>query len=166
MTGASAKRYAYIAMKGIPVSSSCFQHSNYPLGIVPTQILRHTQAMNYTLVASDRSPFGRVCRIFMLANRIEFKFESLNFVDDEKAAAVLAKETPINKVPYLIAGKDKVFYPNDRGHWNYPAMSLYACLEWGERRAQMLSIEDHPDLADFLRKFTQAPGVQATGFTT
>jgi glutathione S-transferase len=181
--------------------------------------------------------------MFMLANGLEFKFEALNFVDDEKAAATLAKETPINKVPYLVAGKDKIFDsrvivnyltqkhdlpplilqeenlvsaiysvmdsavslfllkrdgldingrgnflrrnrdripsnlefitpwaktldPSDRKHWNYPAMSLYACLEWGERRAQMIRIQDHPVLLEFQRKFAQAPGVQATGFTT
>jgi glutathione S-transferase len=199
--------------------------------------------MNYTLVSSDRSPFGRICRMFMLANDIKFKFEALNFVDDEKAATALAKETPINKVPYLIDGKEKIFDsrvitnyliqqhdlppltveeenivsavysvmdsivslfllkrdgidvngpgnffrrnreripsnldfvtpwakqldPNGRRTWDYPAMSLYACLEWGERRAQMINMKEHPALADFLRKFAQAPGVQATGFQT
>ena len=66
--------------------------------------------MTYTLITSDRSPFGRICRVFMLAHKINFELRLLNFVDSPKDALSLAKETPINKVPILtIDGKQKVF---------------------------------------------------------
>ncbi|MBX3021795.1 MAG: glutathione S-transferase family protein [Bdellovibrionales bacterium] len=65
--------------------------------------------MSYTLIGSLRSPFVRTCRLLMLQHGLDFHFRVLNFVDDEKDAAALAKETPINKVPVLVDGEQKVF---------------------------------------------------------
>lgn len=65
--------------------------------------------MSYTLISSDRSPFGRICRMYLIKHGIPFEYRPLNFVDDAKAAAELAKETPINKVPLLIDSGNKVF---------------------------------------------------------
>ena len=63
--------------------------------------------MKYQLIGSARSPFARICRMLMLQNGIDFEFRVLNFVDDRAAAAELAKETPINKVPVLIIGGEQ-----------------------------------------------------------
>ena len=70
---------------------------------------RVKQAMAYTLIASERSPFARIVRMLMARHGIPFEFRILNFVDDAVAAAELAKETPINKVPILIDGSQKIF---------------------------------------------------------
>lgn len=70
---------------------------------------RRGMNMAYTLITSERSPFGRVCRMFMIQNRIPFELRILNFVDDVKAAAELAAESPVNKVPILIDNGEKVF---------------------------------------------------------
>lgn len=56
----------------------------------------------YTLITSERSPFGRICRLLMTAHGIDFRLRILNFVDDREDAKQLAKETPINKVPILV----------------------------------------------------------------
>lgn len=61
------------------------------------------------LIGSPRSPFARVCRIFMLQNRIPFEFIALNFVEDTAAAKELAAHTPINKVPLLLDEDRKIF---------------------------------------------------------
>lgn len=63
----------------------------------------------YTLIGSPRSPFARICRILMIQNKIPFDFKALDFVNDEKDAAALAKETPINKVPLLVEGSRRIF---------------------------------------------------------
>lgn len=64
----------------------------------------------YTIISSERSPFGRICRLFMTANGIDFNFRVLNFVDDRNHAEMLAKETPINKVPVLVVNDaEKIF---------------------------------------------------------
>lgn len=66
--------------------------------------------MNYTLISSERSPFGRICRMFMHHHKLPFDFRVLNFVDNKEDAAALAKESPINKVPILILeGSQKIF---------------------------------------------------------
>lgn len=65
--------------------------------------------MAYTLIASERSPFARIVRMLMVRHEIPFDFRILNFVDDAAAAAELAKETPINKVPILIDGAQTIF---------------------------------------------------------
>jgi glutathione S-transferase len=65
--------------------------------------------MSYTLVSSERSPFGRICRMLMHTHKIQFEFQILNFVDDAKAAEDLAAQTPINKVPILMDGGQKIF---------------------------------------------------------
>jgi glutathione S-transferase len=54
-----------------------------------------------TLVTSERSPFGRICRLFMINHKIDFDLGILNFVDDRAAAEKLSRITPINKVPIL-----------------------------------------------------------------
>lgn len=56
----------------------------------------------YTLITSERSPFGRICRLLMIKHEIDFKLRILNFVDDREDAKLLAQETPINKVPILV----------------------------------------------------------------
>lgn len=66
--------------------------------------------MAYTLISSERSPFGRICRMLMINHGIDFNFRVLNFVDNEQDARALAQETPINKVPLLILGnQQKIF---------------------------------------------------------
>jgi glutathione S-transferase len=66
--------------------------------------------MSYTLVSSERSPFGRICRMLMVQHQIPFEFKILNFVDDKEDAIELSKLTPINKVPLLIVnGDQKIF---------------------------------------------------------
>lgn len=66
-------------------------------------------SMAYTLIGSQRSPFVRICRMLMIQNGIDFHFQVLNFVDNKKDAEALSKETPINRVPILIDGDQKVF---------------------------------------------------------
>jgi glutathione S-transferase len=63
----------------------------------------------YTIIGSERSPFVRACRMLMTANKIPFQFEVLNFVDDENAVKTLEQESPINRVPILVSGKQKIF---------------------------------------------------------
>lgn len=57
--------------------------------------------MSYKLMSSERSPFGRICRMLMIHGQIPFDFIVWNFLDDPKAAQALAKESPINKLPIL-----------------------------------------------------------------
>lgn len=45
----------------------------------------------------------------MIQQKIDFQFSVLNFVDDQKAADLLAQESPINKVPILVDGSEKIF---------------------------------------------------------
>lgn len=45
----------------------------------------------------------------MLKHSIPFEFKVLNFVDDKDHAEALSKKTPINKVPILINGSQKIF---------------------------------------------------------
>jgi glutathione S-transferase len=47
--------------------------------------------------------------MFMIRHGIDFELCPLNFVEDKNAAMELAKETPINKVPYLIEDDQKIF---------------------------------------------------------
>ncbi|MBX9766235.1 MAG: glutathione S-transferase family protein [Bdellovibrionales bacterium] len=65
--------------------------------------------MAYTLITSERSPFGRTCRMFMHANNIPFELHILNFVDNAQDAQALSAESPINKVPILADGTQKIF---------------------------------------------------------
>lgn len=64
----------------------------------------------YTILGSERSPFVRACRMLMIANKIPHDFRVLNFVDDAKAAAEVASETPINRVPVVYTPEgEKIF---------------------------------------------------------
>ncbi|HVJ65108.1 MAG TPA: glutathione S-transferase [Bdellovibrionota bacterium] len=66
--------------------------------------------MPYTLVTSLRSPFGRICRMFMHHHGIPYDLRVLNFVDNTEDAAALASESPINKVPIMeLDGDQKLF---------------------------------------------------------
>ena len=65
--------------------------------------------MPVTIVGSERSPFVRVCRMFMIQQNITFNFKLLDFVNDEKDAFELSKITPINKVPLLKDGDQIIF---------------------------------------------------------
>ncbi len=65
--------------------------------------------MKYTIIGSLRSPFVRACRMLMVQHSIECDFRILNFVDDRADAEALSKETPINKVPILVVGDQKIF---------------------------------------------------------
>src|SRR5690606_30517769 len=101
--------------------------------------------MSYTLIGSQRSPYARACRMLMIQNGIDFEFRILNFVDDAKDADVLAKESPINKVPILIDGNRRIF--DSRVIMNYLAdkhdlrplsideenylSAVYSCLDSG-----------------------------------
>jgi glutathione S-transferase len=48
--------------------------------------------------------------------------------------------------------------------WHYPSMSLYACLDWTERRAGTLKAGDFPELRKFMERFVGARAVKETGF--
>jgi glutathione S-transferase len=101
--------------------------------------------MPYKLIGSQRSPFVRLCRLAMIQNKIDFEFQAMNFVDDKSQAEHLAKETPINKVPILIDGNQKIFDSRIilqylQTNHNLPALSLdqencltsiYSCLDTG-----------------------------------
>lgn len=64
----------------------------------------------HTLITSERSPFGRICRMFMTTHQIPFQLQILNFIDDKQDATVLSQESPINKVPILVVdGSQKIF---------------------------------------------------------
>ena len=66
--------------------------------------------MKYSLITSERSPFGRICRMLMTANQIPFDLRILNFLDNKQEAQILAQESPINKVPILVVdGSQKIF---------------------------------------------------------
>jgi len=45
----------------------------------------------------------------MIHHGLDFNFRVLNFVDEPAAAETLAKETPINRVPFLIEGTQKIY---------------------------------------------------------
>jgi glutathione S-transferase len=47
--------------------------------------------------------------MFLIRHHIKFNFKITNFVDDPKAAAELAQETPINRIPILVDGGFKIF---------------------------------------------------------
>lgn len=47
--------------------------------------------------------------MYFAQHEIPCEFRILNFTDDPLAAAQLAKETPINRVPYLLDGEQIVF---------------------------------------------------------
>ncbi len=73
------------------------------------QKVAKNHTMSYKIIGSPRSPFVRICRMFMIQNSIDCEFHVLNFVDDENDAKALAKESPINKVPILVDGGHKIF---------------------------------------------------------
>ena len=50
-------------------------------------------------------------------------------------------------------------------HWNFLTMSLYSYLYWVELR-EMHSLDNYPDLKNFLDKFKNAPGVAETNIPT
>jgi glutathione S-transferase len=101
--------------------------------------------MSYKVIGSVRSPFVRICRLFLLQNQIPFEFEILNFLENETDAQKLATETPVNKVPVLVDGAQKIF--DSRVIINYlikkhglPALTIdeenyvtaiYSCLDTG-----------------------------------
>jgi glutathione S-transferase len=104
-----------------------------------------SRTMSYTLIGSARSPYVRICRMLLIQNNIDFNFRLLNFVDDPKDAATLASVTPINRVPLLLDGDQKIFdsrvivnYLMQKHGWkrlsldeeNYVSAS-YSCLEAG-----------------------------------
>ena len=197
--------------------------------------------MKYSIIGSQRSPFVRACRMLMIQNSLDCEFRVLNFVDNKDDAMALSKETPINKVPILIDGDQKIFDsrvilnyltqkhdfkrftldeenlltaiyscldsgvilfllkndgvdingpgfflarqraripdnlnyvmswaknldPANPEDWNYISMSLYSFLYWGERRTGLFKVTDYPDLAKFMDRFKNAPGVSETGF--
>ena len=65
--------------------------------------------MSYVLLGSIRSPFVRICRMLMIQGSIDYEFRVLDFVENANDAAALRSETPINKVPVLMDGKQKIF---------------------------------------------------------
>lgn len=98
-----------------------------------------------SIIGSERSPFVRVCRMFMQKHQIPHTFEITNFVDDPKAAAEIAQKTPINRVPIMIFNGEQIF--DSRVIINHliktyqlPALSIedenristiYSCLDTG-----------------------------------
>lgn len=101
--------------------------------------------MAYRLIGSKRSPFVRICRILMIQNQIDFDFRLLDFVENQKDAEILAKETPINKVPVLIDEGQTIFdsrvivnYLIRKHHLRELSIdeenivsSIYSCLDTG-----------------------------------
>lgn len=100
--------------------------------------------MSYTIISSERSPFGRICRMLMQSHKINFYFRILNFVDDKKAAEALSNESPINKVPILVVdSSEKIFDSRVIANYliekhNLPRLSIneenmvsaiYSCLD-------------------------------------
>jgi glutathione S-transferase len=81
----------------------------------------------------------------------------LDGYDMTKPGMYLPQRIPRN-LEYLKPWAEKVT------EWHYPAMSLFACLYWAERRAGTLEVAKHPVLQKFMERFSRAPGVQKTGF--
>lgn len=73
--------------------------------------------MTYTLIGSLRSPFVRTSRLFMLNNAIDFEFKVINYLEKKEDAEYLAQLSPINKIPVLMAGDEKIF--DSRVIFNY-----------------------------------------------
>jgi glutathione S-transferase len=65
--------------------------------------------MSYKLIGSLRSPFTRMCRLFFINNDIGFEFEIINYLEKKEDAEYLAKISPINKIPILMDGDQKIF---------------------------------------------------------
>lgn len=73
--------------------------------------------MNYTLIGSLRSPFVRMVRIFLLSNKIEFKFKVIDYLENPADAKYLASESPLNKIPILQVGDENIY--DSRVIFNY-----------------------------------------------
>jgi glutathione S-transferase len=52
----------------------------------------------------------------------------------------------------------------NQAHWNLASMALYSGLYWIEARTGLIKIRDYPDLAAFMERFQQAPGVRETSW--
>lgn len=50
---------------------------------------------------------------------------------------------------------------NNPTHWNFLNMSLYSYLYWGNFR-EMIDLNAHPDLQNYLERFKNAPGLAET----
>lgn len=87
--------------------------------------------MRYTLIGSPRSPYVRICRLLLAQHGLDYEFRILNFVDKPEDAEVLAKETPINRVPILLDGEHKIF--DSRVIVNYLSRKhAWRALTWEE----------------------------------
>lgn len=53
----------------------------------------------------------------MISHNIPFDFKVINYLENKEDQSFLAKETPINKIPYLIADGEKIF--DSRVIFNY-----------------------------------------------
>lgn len=70
-----------------------------------------------TLIGSLRSPFVRQIRIYLLNSKIEFKLHAINYLENADDAKFLAHISPINKIPILMDGDQKIF--DSRVIFNY-----------------------------------------------
>lgn len=61
----------------------------------------------YKVYASERSPFGRIVRMYLQTQKMPFHFEAKDFLHDPQAEKEVAQMTPINRVPVLFDGKDE-----------------------------------------------------------
>jgi glutathione S-transferase len=73
--------------------------------------------MSYTLVGSRKSPFTRASRLFLLNSQIDHKFHAINYIENKDDAKYLEKLSPVNKIPVLIDGNQKIF--DSRVIFNY-----------------------------------------------
>ena len=192
--------------------------------------------MSYTLIGSLTSPFVRKIRL-ACHGKLDIEFKAINYLE-EKDAAYLQSVNPINKLPILIDGEQKIYdsrviynYLSKKHgwtplsledenrlsaidgaadtsvnlfslkragldinmnnwylqrqreripsifqylspwvrsldgtnpkHWNYPTMSLYSYVYWGQFR-QMLNLEPYPEYQRFLKDFSTKPGIRET----
>lgn len=75
------------------------------------------------------------------------------FVDRQKERPSLV----LNELKTWIQSLD----PQQKNHWNFLSMSLYAYLFWGQYR-EILDLSSHPEAKEFLEKFKDCPGVRDT----
>jgi glutathione S-transferase len=99
--------------------------------------------MSYTLIGHPFSPFVRTCHMFMLKNNLPVELKVLNFLTEKEDIQALANTTPINKIPVLIDGDQKIFdsrvifnYLTEKHNWRRFTVteenlltSVYSCLD-------------------------------------
>jgi glutathione S-transferase len=73
--------------------------------------------MNYILIGSLRSPFVRMIRLLLVTHNIPYEFKVIDYLENSNDAAFLKTQNPLNKIPILIAGENKIY--DSRVIFNY-----------------------------------------------